>query len=151
MNFFRTIKKMYGSKAVKHILIGIFIWSFARLFDKYLLNFINQYTYLFIIHFFIMINFLVILFVFYDGMQGIKHGVKGSFKWLFLMAVLIVFARLSYLSALKIAYLSLVFVIFKSSNLLVTVIGGSIFHEKALLQRAIAVVIMIVGIYLVIV
>jgi len=151
MRFLKTFKKMYESKAVRHILLGIFIWSFARLFDKYLLNFINQYTYLFIIHFFIMINFLVILFIFYDGMQGIKHGFEGSFKWLFLMAVLIVLARLSYLSALKIAYLSLVFVIFKSSNLLVTIIGGSIFHEKALLHRAIAAIVMIVGIYLVIV
>ncbi len=151
MRFLRTFKKMYESKAVKHILFGIFIWSFARLFDKYLLDFISQYTYLFIIHFFIMINFLVILFIFYDGFEGIKHGVEGSFKWLFLMAVLIVFARLSYLSALKVAYLSLVFVIFKSSNLLATIVGGSIFHEKKVLHRVIAAVVMIIGIYLVVI
>jgi len=151
MRFWKTFKKIYESKAVKHILIGIFIWSFARLFDKYLLKFLSQYTYLFIIHFFIMVNFLVILFVFYDGFKGIKHGVKGSLHWLLIMAGFIVLARLSYLTALKMAYLSLVFVIFKSSNFLVTIIGGSIFHEKAILQRAIAAVIMILGVYLVII
>src|SRR3989344_7122374 len=146
--FFKTFDRMYKSKAVKNILLGILIWSVARIFDKYLLNWINQYTYLFIIHFFIMINFLLILFIFYDGLKGIKHGIKGSLHWLLVMAALIVVARLSYLTALKMAYLSLVFVIFKTSNLLAAIIGGNIFHERALLQRIIAAIIMVVGVYL---
>ena len=149
--FFKTFDRMYKSKAVKNILLGILIWSVARIFDKYLLNWINQYTYLFIIHFFIMLNFLVILFIFYDGFKGIKHGIKGSLHWLLVMAALIVVARLSYLTALKMAYLSLVFVIFKTSNLLAAIIGGNIFHERALLQRIIAAIIMVVGVYLVII
>ncbi len=151
MKILRTFKRMYTSKAVRNILLGIFIWSFARLFDKYLLKSVNQYTYLFIIQFFIMINFLLILFLFYDGWKGIKHGVKGSLHWLLIMAGFIVLARISYLTALRMAYLSLVFVIFKSSNLLATIIGGGIFHEKALLQRVIASLVMIVGIYLVVI
>ena len=88
---------------------------------------------------------------FYDGFNGIKHGVKGSLHWLLVMAAFIVIARLSYLTALKMAYLSLVFVIFKTSNLLAAIIGGNIFHERALLQRIIGAVVMVVGVYLVVV
>jgi len=105
-----------------------------------------------LVHFFIAINFIIMILLFHDGFEGIGKGIKHNWKWVFVVAVLVVGARLAqqYAVSLPGVLISLVVPIKRLSALFATIIGGELFHEKHILRKSIACVIMIIGAVLII-
>jgi len=58
--------------------------------------------------------------------------------------------RLSYLQAVSLYQVSLVYPIYRLSSLFATVLGGEFFHEKHILKKSIAAIIMLIGSYLIV-
>ncbi len=143
--------KIWKSKYIHYIFIGVLLYSFTGIIERYLLTHgITPLTYLFVVQIFVMINFIFLISVFYDGFQGIKNGFKRNWKWILLISALALTMRAVQFYAFAIAFVPLVISVKRLSTLFTVVIGGEIFHEKGLLLKSIACIICLIGIFLII-
>ncbi len=150
-NFAKTIKEFTTSKYIHYIIISVFLYGLSSIIDKYSLGFITPVTYLATLQFFIAINFIIMIHLFHNGIYGIKNGIMKAGKWIFIVAVFTVSYRLLQLQAVSMVYVSLVIPIKKLGTLFSTIIGGEIFHEKDILKKAIACLVMLLGVYLIVI
>ena len=150
---------MLKDKYVKNILIALAVAAVAHMLSKMLLTPaqtnlnippIDPFTFVFITRMFMAINFTVILVVFFDGFKGIKHGVKNVGLWILFAAALSATGAIMYYAAMSLTFLVLATSLSKIETLLTTVVGGEIFHDKNLLQKTLACLIIIAGSILVI-
>ena len=144
--FTKTLKSNY----FYYIFLALILYGFCSIFDKFILRTVSPLTYIPIVQFFIAINFIILICIFHNGFEGIKHGVKSAGKWIFLVAILVTSYRLFYAQAVSMTYISLVIPIKRMSAFFVTAVGGKVFHEKNLVQRTLACVVMLAGAFLVI-
>ena len=149
-NMKKIFTRRFKSNYFYYIILALTLYSFCSILDKFILNTVSPLTYIPIIHFFIALNFIVLISIFHNGFEGIKHGIKNAGKWIFLVAVLVTGYRLSQAQAVSMTYVSLVIPIKRMSAFFVTVVGGKIFHEKNLAKRTLACIIMLIGVFLVI-
>ena len=136
---------LFKSKYTQYLFLSLILYSFVSILDKVILRSINQFTYLFFIQFFIMINFIFLINILHDGFKGINHGIKSAGKWIFLLSLVFIIQRTAYLTAVSMVAVSLAFPLFRAGTLFSTLLGGKIFHDSHLVHRAIACVIMVVG------
>jgi uncharacterized membrane protein len=146
----KIFTKTFKSNYFYYIFLGLILYAFCSILDKLILRTVSPLTYIPIVQFFIAINFIILICIFHNGFQGIKHGIKNAGKWIFLVAILVTSYRLFYAQAISMAYVSLVIPIKRMSAFFATAVGGRIFHEKNLTQRILACMIMIIGAFLVI-
>ena len=146
----KIFTKTFKSNYFYYIFLALILYGFCSIFDKFILRTVSPLTYIPIVQFFIAINFIILICIFHNGFEGIKHGVKSAGKWIFLVAILVISYRLSYAQAVSMTYVSLVIPIKRMSAFFATAVGGRVFHEKNLAQRILACVIMLIGASLVI-
>jgi len=146
----KIFTKTFKSNYFYYIFLALILYGFCSIFDKFILRTISPLTYIPIVQFFIAINFIILICIFHNGFEGIKHGVRSAGKWIFLVAILVTSYRLFYAQAVSMTYVSLVIPIKRMSAFFVTIVGGKVFHEKNLTQRILACVIMLAGVFLVI-
>lgn len=149
-NLFAPFKSLIKSKYSKYILSSIMIAAITAVLDKYILNFMTSFTYIFIIQIFMLINFLILMCYFQGGLKPIKIGLKNAGFWIFLLAVLTVSKRILIVEAISLTHVSLVVAIVHLSTLFTVILGGQIFHEKNLKRKIIASLIMLAGVYLIV-
>tara|TARA_Y100000310_G_scaffold208059_1_gene208559 strand:- start:743 stop:1357 length:615 start_codon:yes stop_codon:yes gene_type:complete len=150
-SFFKSALKHFKSKYVTYAITAALIFSFCSLLDKFILNnYLNPYEYLILIWWFVAVNFLILSSLEFDGIKGIKHCIKITHFKVILTAFFSFIANLSAFIAMSTAYVSLVIPIRRLSTLGSTLIGGEMFHEKGLLRKSFACLIMVVGACLII-
>lgn len=147
--FVQNLKDIASSKYVHYIFLASLFYGVSSIMDKYLLGFITPVTYIIAVQFFIAVNFTIMIHLFHNGFSGIKNGIRSAGKYIFLVAIITTSYRLLQAQAVSMAYISLVIPIKKTSTFFSTLIGGTIFHEKDILKKAIACIIMLAGVYLV--
>jgi drug/metabolite transporter (DMT)-like permease len=79
----------------------------------------------------------------------IKNSFSKNIKTILLVAVLTVSYRVAQNYAVSLAAVGLVTAVKRSSSLFTTLIGGEIFHEKELIKKSVACLIMILGVFLI--
>ena len=147
---FKAIKK---SKYIYYVIIALFIYSITSVFDRLVLFKYDMQpeAYIVFVHIFLAMHFIVISSAFYNGIKDVKHGLKKTGWWIFLIALLTLGYRLSQAEAIKIAPVALVLSIKRISILFTVIIGGELFHEKNLFKKIIATSIIIAGALLIII
>ena len=147
------IKDAYESKYIYLLIVSLFIYSATSLLDRYILTRqgVNPGAYLALVQIFIAMNFIILMTLFYDGYKGIKHGLTQYGPMILMVSILTVGYRFAQVQATALAYIGLVSAVKRSSSLFTTIIGGEIFHEKGLLRKTSACLIMIVGLVLLLV
>jgi len=149
------LKKVFHSKYIQYIIFALFLYGISSLIDRFVLDVnspanINPETYLFLAHTFIAINFLFMLALMYNGIADIKRCIKIRWQWILAVAVLTTAARLLYGYAVSLENVGLVSPIKRTSILFATIVGGTLFHEKHLIKKALACVIMLCGAFMII-
>ncbi len=144
------VKTMFHSKHTLFILLSCILYAFCSICDKFVLTYVTPFTYLLVIHFFIAINFTILINVFYGGFKDVKESYHRAGRWIFLMAFFTLTYRLLQAWAISLTLVSLVIPIKRLSTLFATLAGGKLFHEKGTKKRAIACIIMLIGAYLII-
>lgn len=141
------IKVFKKSKFIHYIIFGLVMYGFTATIDRLLLGSYNfqPEAYIAFAHLFLAINYLVLLAVYHDGLKGIKHGLKNSGWTMLAVAVLVAGYRLAQAQAVALAKVALVTSIKRLSVLFAVIVGGELFHEKNLLRKSIACVIMLIG------
>lgn len=158
-NMLEPFKHILKSKHIRFIFLALILYGFSSVLDKRILGTVADggfavpvMTYMPIVHFFIAINFIVMILLFHDGFEGIEKGIRHNWKWVFVVAVLVVGSRFAqqYAVSLPGVLISLVVPIKRLSALFTTIIGGELFHEKNILRKSVACVVMIIGAVLII-
>jgi len=134
------------SKYVLYAILGTFLFSITALLDKYTIeNLIPAIDFLFIVWIFIFINLIIVTALRDNPIKAVQHCLKKSKQYILLAGIFGFLANLTYILALSTGLVSLVIPIRRASTLIVTIVGGEIFHEDHLLIKTIAALIMIIG------
>src|SRR3989344_4108549 len=144
-----SLKKENILKNIYFILSMIFV-SISALLDKYLINYVNIYTLLYIPFLLMTIFMIIIQFTIYKGYQDIKHSIKYGGYWLIISAIVILISDFTYFLAVAIpgTFISLIIPLRRLSTLFSTILGGAIFHDKFIVDRIVLCLFMLVGVYL---
>jgi drug/metabolite transporter (DMT)-like permease len=158
--FLEPFKHIFKSKYIKYILLALVFYALDSILDKKIVGTpadgglgVSVWTFLALVHFFLALNFAVIMIIFSNGFQGIGKGLKTGGWLVFAVAVFTIGYRLSQMYAVSLpgVMISLVIPIKRLSALFSTAIGGELFHEKYVLMKSIACVIMIIGAVLIVI
>ncbi len=151
-SFIKSFLQHIKSKYVGYAIASALVFSITALLDKYIITFYAvAFDYLFLVWFCIAINFILLSFIQKKGIKGVKHCLRKSKHNVFLAGLFSFLGNVFYVAALSLSYVSLVMPIRRLSTLISTIVGGELFHEKNLLRKSFACVIMVVGAYLIIV
>lgn len=144
---FDPIKLVKESKYIRYIAVALFIYSVAEVLDRIILSKYNMEvnTFIALTNIFLALHFTIMLAVYHDGFKGIKHGFKETGKTLLLVAICVLGYRYAQSAAIKIVNVGLVVATKRISVLLTVIIGGEIFHEKNIIKKSIASLIIIIG------
>ena len=156
-SIFQPIKEAVKSKYIHYSLLAIFLYSISATATRYIINpdrgfGINPFTFAFLIHFLVASILLLNLSIKYDGIEGVKKGIKNMGFLLIPASFFSVAHGFLTLLAISIpaANVGLVIAIKRISIFFETLIGGELFHDSNLFIKIIASLIMILGIYLVV-
>lgn len=145
--------RVFKNKYSVFMLVAIFFYSICAVLDKIILKEADPYTFLSFTFLVLSVHYLVVQFVKYDGLKDIRHAfVKGK-HLIFIIALLVLFSDIFYYMAVAIpgAMISLIIPVKRMSTLVATIIGGRLFHDRDLVYRIIACMVMIVGVVLVVI
>ncbi len=151
-NFLKGITNFVRFKYYRFILFAVFLYSFGSILDKYFLTTYNleAVTYVAIMQVFIAIHLFVLISVFHRGVKDIKEGFSKA-KWLILLvSAFTVGYRFAQAEAFKQVQTGIVIAFKRMSILLVVLVGGELFHEKHLVKKLVASIIMILGVLLIV-
>jgi len=148
-NVYNQIKK---SRYSIILFFSLLIGAFSAIGERYILGnkFINPIDMLFFFYLFTTILVLSIQFNNDTNFKKIKETIKRAKLTILVTSVAGVLTTGFYYLAVSSAYVSLVLPILLISTLLITVVGGGFFKEKRLLKKAIACIIMLIGVFLII-
>jgi drug/metabolite transporter (DMT)-like permease len=158
-HFFEPFKHIARSKYIKYILLALVIYALDSILDKKIVGApadggmgVSVWAFIALVHFFLAINYILIMIFFSDGFAGIGKGVKTGGWLVFCVAALTIGYRLCqmYTISLPGVLVSLVIPIKRLSALFSTVIGGELFHEHQVLRKSLACTIMIIGAILIV-
>ncbi len=150
-NVLAPVMKIARNRYARLMLLALLLYGFSALADRFILTSgVNPETYLFIVHIFIFINFIILMTVMHDGIIGVKNGLRKSGKWILLVAALTVGYRFFQMKAISMMYVGLVVAIKRVSTLITTLVGGRIYHETNLLVKVLGCIIMLWGVVFII-
>ncbi len=147
-DLFHPFRSLFKLERGKYIILSIMISAASSILDKFILGFIDSFTYIFVIQLFILINFIALTYIFEGGLAPTKLGIKKIGLWVLLLAVLTVSSRVLTAEAISLTHVGLVIAILYTSTLITVIFGGKLFHEKHLLKKTLAVIIMLAGVFL---
>ena len=152
-DFLHPIRVFNQSKYVYFIVIALILYGVSSVLDRQILAHFNvePIAYIAFVHIFIAFHFIVMISIFHDGFKGIQNGFKNVGPWLLLASMLTIGYRFAQAQAVKIAYVGLVVPVKRLSAFFTTIIGGELYHEHNLLRKAIACLIMILGVILIVI
>ncbi len=145
--------KVFSRSKYKHYLLGaIALFTISSVVDKYLLRDYNlePITFLFFQQLFLAFNFVIFYLIIRRNLSQLLKKIDYKlFSWIVIIALFTIGYRYSLLAAMKLAPVSLVLTIKRTSIFFATIIGGKLFSEHTLLRRSIATVLMLTGVYLI--
>jgi len=150
-NLKKYIKTYWKHNYLFYTIFAVLLLAIASIGDKYSLNFVAPITALCFIWAFTVMNILLFHFAFYNGLKDIKKSFKKPWKTVLISAFAMMISNVTYYLAISQALISLVMPIKRLSTLFDTLIGGELFHEKKLIQKFLACIIMIIGTILIVI
>lgn len=144
------IKKIIKSKYIHIIFLVLFFIGISSLFEKHIIDFhLKPLQFLFLFFLFMSLNFFILNFIF-SGWKGIKKSFKKAKTDAFFSGLFWVLEIYAFFQALTFQMVSLVMPIKRLHTIFTTIGGGTIFKDKGLYLKAVACIIMFVGVLLIV-
>lgn len=140
------------SKKYHYIIFALLFFTVTAIIDKLLLKKyqLPPFTMLGFQQIFFLFNFILIyLFVKGKPLELLKETNKEIYFWIIIIAIITIGYRWTQIEAFKLAPIALVLAVKRISVFFATVVGGKIFNEMNLVRKAIATIIMLIGIFLI--
>lgn len=136
------------SKYHRFIIIALLLFTASSILDKILLIRLNlspiSLTAFQHIYFAILFSIIYFFFQRKDEQSSISIK-KDNIGWIALISILTIGYRYTQIVAVSLASVALVLAIKRTSVFWATIIGGKLFHDKDLLKRSIAAILILVG------
>ncbi len=139
-------KKLFGKKFIKQYLFAMLLFSIDAVILRYLLlQGLSPFTALFYLWLFITI-FIILKELQDHGLKDLKHFKKDFFLifwttfFMFIRNILFLFGL-----SFPAAQIVLAKTVDNSSSIFITFIGGRFFHEKQLIRKSVAALIILIG------
>lgn len=141
--------RLFKGKYAHFLIIAALISGISGVLDKFIMRETDAFTTTFFMFFFSSIILFVHQHVVYKGLRDVKKVIA---KDGLLMAVIVMLTLASdwlyfYAVGLQDSYVSLIVPLRRMSSLFVILIGGEMFHEKKLIEKALSCIVMLVGMY----
>lgn len=151
-NFLEPFTTFRDSKYIHYVLFSILLMSVSSVIDRLLLARYDMQpeAFLAFVHLFIAIIFMLAFTYNYGNLSNLRNGLKQYGLVILAIGILTVAHRYAQAESTKLAYVGLVVAVKRSSTLFITLFGGRLFHEKNLLTKTFACLIMIGGMLLII-
>lgn len=135
------------SKAYLYILGAVLIFTFTSIIDKWLLNGyrVEPKSYLPLQHLFMAGFFLLYVIFSRTTSDDVMDGLKMSWKWILIVAILTIAYRYTHIWAIKTGAVALALSVKRTSVFFAAIIGGTIFKEKNIGYKALAIAVMVAG------
>lgn len=145
------IKKIIKSKYIHLIFIVLLLLGVCSLLEKYIIDlYLEPKQFLFLFFLFLAFNYFFVS-IFQYGIKGIKTAFKQSRIDSFFSAIFWIAEIFFYFMALQLQMLSLVMPIKRLHTIFTTIGGGTIFKDKGLYLKAVACIIMFIGVLLIVI
>jgi len=139
------------SKYSLFAILAAFLYALSSLGSKFVLSSTTPFVVLAFLTLFTTFNYIIAsIFIFRHRFKNLKKGFNKFGKGIFLVAIFTLISDATILIAMSLTYVSLVIPIKRLSTLFDVLIGGRIFKEKNLKQKAIACIIMVLGVFLIV-
>ncbi len=150
---FKSHFSMLKNKYFIYIAISMFLGAIGSIFDKTILTQTTSFNLLFYLFLFTGINMLVVQSIMYKGIYDVIDGVKKARYWIILIVIVTLLSDLTYFMAVKIPFtlLSIIVPLRRIHSLFVVIVAGEIFHEKKIIAKCIACLIMLLGTYFILI
>ncbi len=152
--FLEPFLVFFRSKNYRYIFTALLLFTATSLLDKYIVKDLKipPKTFLFLQQLLTAIVFLFASFFVKKGPIGLfKKTENDWWKWIIIIALLTVAYRYTQIEAIKLApAVALVLAVKRISVFFAALIGGKLFNESKLLQKAIAAAIMIAGTFFIV-
>ncbi len=152
--FLEPFLTFFKSKNYKFIGAALFLFTITSILDKYILKSpkVSPQVFLFYQQFFTgIIFFIAALVIKKNPIKVLRNTKREWWFWIILVAVLTIGYRYTQIEAIKVApAVALVLAVKRISVFFAALIGGKLFNESKLLQKAIATAIMIAGTFFII-
>ena len=151
-NLLDPLKFFWKSRYAHYILFAVCFYAVSTLLDRVVLARLGMepLAYMAFVHIFIAANFLIAAYVSKENWTSVGETFKTVGWWMLPLAVLTIAHRFAYVEAIKIAEVGMVSAIKRSSTFFTTLVGGELFHEKNLVRKSLASVLIVGGLLLVI-
>jgi drug/metabolite transporter (DMT)-like permease len=152
--------KAFGNKHYKQIVVGVIFLAVSVLMDRLILHpelfgirgvGLDEITFLFFYKLVAAIFLILFLFAKYDGKATLKHALKNGWVFILLASLFDNAGQFFYFSSVSLASISVVLPIARLHTLYSAIVGGEMYHEKNLVIKSVATVVMIAGAWLIIV
>lgn len=149
--FFQPLQ-LLEKKYIGRILFSMIVGSIVAVLSKMALRSVDALTFLFFVFFIASVHMLIVQSIKYQGVYDVLKVVKKDWKLLLLIVGSTLLSDYVYVTAIAMptTLISLAVPLRRLSTLFVTVIGGELFHEHKIFQKAMACVVMLLGSYLLI-
>ncbi|MDO8556628.1 MAG: EamA family transporter [Nanoarchaeota archaeon] len=138
-------------RLVWFVLANLVLVSLMAVIDKVLISRTDVYSILIIPAWITVVIMFLYQSLKYRGFDDVIHAFKTGGISIVVIALLAIVSDFLYLRALGVgaALVTVVIALRKTSTLLSTIIGGEIFHDHNLLQKTLASLVMLAGVYVI--
>lgn len=150
-NFFDPFKTFAKSKYHKYIFYALVLFSVSSVIDKVIIKdyILSPFNFVLFQQIFLGINFtIMILLKSMNPFTILKKVSKDNLLWIIIISVATIGYRYTQIEAIKIAPVALVLSVKRTSVFFASIFGGKLFYESQLLKKGIAILLMLVGAYL---
>lgn len=141
-----------GKKYVYELVVVIALMAIGGVLLKYLLFYMNPYTYMVLVEAFMALDMIVYMQLHYGGVKEIAHNMRKYRKPLLAIAVITMAYRITYYVAVSTTYVSLASPLRNTLSVVITVLlGGMLFKEGNIARKLALAAVMLAAVYFLIV
>ena len=145
-----SIFDKFNWKFISVVLIMLFGLSFAAIYDRLILSEVNVHTNMFFTAF--IISFFMIIYYIKESslIKAFKNTIREPETLVISFFTIISNFLVLFAISIPTALVSLIIPLRRTSSLFSAILGGLIFHEKHIKQKAISISVMLIGILLIV-
>jgi drug/metabolite transporter (DMT)-like permease len=143
-------QRLLRDRGGRFALWGLVFFSVASILDRYLLQHVPIFTYMGYMLLSSTMVFVLMWFVSEEKPELFQTGRRWLIPMIILIAILHLGSNLAQAKAVSLAAVGLVIAIKRTAALIDIVVGGRFFHERHLVQKTLASIIILVGVYFIV-
>ncbi|TAL48765.1 DMT family transporter [Patescibacteria group bacterium] len=141
------VRFFFKSRYVHFILASLLFYSLGAVIDRAIVfDFeIPIANYMVFVHLFIALLYLPAIYLFGGSVRSALRALSSGGENIFLVAVFTISYRFFQMNALSAAFVGVVSAIKRSSSFFTTLVGGELFHERNLVRKIFASLLIVAG------